>query len=159
MTTCNLTAVSAYRTLLRAARIAFRGTLLPSLPSVQSPTAVHSPRIVRPQVLICPIGDIRLLTASFAQARQGFESNRSSSPEKIQEGVQHALEVARVLREHIVQGAKDPRGADKYQLRIHDEIERGSNESVKTGGVNMEGVMSGGCCRGEGGRELQGGLR
>lgn len=47
-----------------------------------------------------------------------------------------------------MQGAKDPGESEKYQLRIHDEIERGSNESIKTGGVNMGGAVSGGCCGG-----------
>lgn len=47
-----------------------------------------------------------------------------------------------------MQGIKDTGGADKYQLKIHDGIERGSNETIKTGGVNMGGAINGVCCGG-----------
>lgn len=35
----------------------------------------------------------------------------------------------------------------KYQLRIHPEIERGDNATIKMGGEN-KGQSTGGCCAG-----------
>ena len=64
-----------------------------------------------------------------------------------------------MLREHLVQGAKvettgaeDGKVVDKYQLRIHNEIERGNNESIKKMGSLNVGSMMGneGCCGGGG---------
>ena len=144
MTAPNATALSAYRTLLRAARVAFQGTLFPSSSYLLQNLSLTD---------LSSAGDARLLSASFTQARQSFEAQRSSPPDKIREGVQHAFEVARVLREQVVQGAKvEGQNAigteERYQLRIHDETERGTNESVKTGSLDVGAMKGGGCCGG-----------
>ncbi|KAI9795614.1 MAG: Mitochondrial zinc maintenance protein 1, mitochondrial [Piccolia ochrophora] len=116
-------ALAAYRHLLHSARIAFQG-------------------------------DARLLAAARQQARQGFEANRdlpAASPE-VTAGISHAEDVARILRHNIVQGQQQGKGEENYsetlgnateprgspdmritELRIHQDIERGDNESIKLG--------------------------
>ncbi|KAJ9133899.1 hypothetical protein NKR19_g8875 [Coniochaeta hoffmannii] len=89
-------------------------------------------------------GDTRVLTAATEQIRQGFQDKRFLSPSdpEVQAAVQHAEEVASFLRSNVVQGRKE---GDVYKLRIHDDIERGDNDTIKIGGktVKFEG---GKCC-------------
>jgi len=73
-------------------------------------------------------GDIPTLTAARRAAREGFESNRDTSDPT--EALQHAKDVAMILRQNIVQGKFDE-SKDRYKLNIHEEIERGDNESIK----------------------------
>lgn len=115
-------ALSAYRNLLRSIQIAFQG-------------------------------DTRLLTSALGTARSNFDSSRSlpqQSPEA-SAAIQHAKEVASVLRTNVVQGREvDGKEGGKFQLRIHEDIERGSNETVKLarGQATLEQGVSGGCCGG-----------
>jgi complex III assembly factor LYRM7 len=53
-------------------------------------------------------GDLPMLHASQAQARQGFEDKRSleSSSEEVVKAIEHAEGVAEILRQNIVQGRK-----------------------------------------------------
>ncbi|MCJ1415749.1 Mitochondrial zinc maintenance protein 1, mitochondrial [Xylographa parallela] len=97
-------ALTAYRHVLRATRIAFNG-------------------------------DARLLVSARHQARSSFAVNRAllaSSPEAVAQ-IAHAEDVATILRQNVVQGQKVEGGGqeEKYQLRIHEETERGDNESVR----------------------------
>ncbi|KAF8453610.1 hypothetical protein BGX38DRAFT_1268416 [Terfezia claveryi] len=119
-------ALSAYRNLLRAIRIAFQG-------------------------------DPPLLNAARAQSRSAFLSSRTlvaDSPEA-REAITHARDVAKVLRENVVQGQKEgatkegqvevyrswrlrsvgliakESGRQGVGLRIHPEIERGDNDTIK----------------------------
>ncbi|KAG6991044.1 mitochondrial zinc maintenance protein 1 [Physcia stellaris] len=111
-------AIHAYRDLLRSARIAFQG-------------------------------DTRLLTGALSQARSAFEAGRSTSPSgpEFEAQLKHAGDVARLLRENVVQGASS--GEDRYQLRIHEYTERGDNDSIKQAGKStLATPMSGGCCGG-----------
>ncbi|MCJ1259687.1 Mitochondrial zinc maintenance protein 1, mitochondrial [Lignoscripta atroalba] len=111
-------ALAAYRHILRSTRIAFQG-------------------------------DQRVLHAARHQARQLFASNSSlstASPEALAQ-IAHAEDVAKVLRQNIVQGqriAADGEG-EKYQLRIHDDTERGDNATIKMAGKNMGGVGQARC--------------
>ncbi|RPB23504.1 hypothetical protein L211DRAFT_786854 [Terfezia boudieri ATCC MYA-4762] len=99
-------ALPAYRHLLRAIRTAFQG-------------------------------DTPLLNAARAQSRSAFLSSRTLAPDspEARERITYARDVARVLRENVVQGQKE--GATKegqvevYRLRIHPEIERGDNDTIK----------------------------
>ncbi|KAL4918710.1 hypothetical protein BDW62DRAFT_180878 [Aspergillus aurantiobrunneus] len=102
-----VSAVSAYRQLLRATRIAFNN-------------------------------DTRVLLAARQEARQNFEKHRRVG---VDTGMQinHAVEVANILRHNIVQGSRDAEDENaKWELRIHDDIERGDNDSVKVGGKNVK---------------------
>jgi len=108
-------ALAAYRRLLRSTRIAFEG-------------------------------DTHLLHAARSQAREGFNNLRSAKAESDEaaKGIAHAEEVAKLLRHNIVQGQK-VEGKDALQLRIHDDIERGDNDSVKNprgGTVKVEKACS-----------------
>jgi len=76
-------------------------------------------------------GDASLLHAAQRQARDAFRSNAALQADDpaIAKAIEHAEGVAKILRENIVQGKHV--GDDKFKLRIHDEIERGDNDTVK----------------------------
>ncbi|KAF1978540.1 mitochondrial zinc maintenance protein 1, mitochondrial [Bimuria novae-zelandiae CBS 107.79] len=107
-------ALAAYRNLLRSASIAFRG-------------------------------DMRMLSAARLEARKNFENNRglASGSEEYTKQITHAQEVAKFLRENVVQGqAIDAEG--RYRLNIHEHTERGDNEDIKKGkGNTLAGTK---CC-------------
>ncbi|KAJ5594640.1 Mitochondrial zinc maintenance protein 1 [Penicillium hispanicum] len=107
MASTGVSAISAYRQLLRATRVAFRD-------------------------------DSRVLLAARQEARRNFDQNRRVG---IDTGLQinHAIEVANLLRHNLVQGAReDGDDAAKWELRIHDEIERGDNDSIKVGDKDVK---------------------
>ncbi|KAI0397635.1 mitochondrial zinc maintenance protein 1, mitochondrial [Xylariaceae sp. FL0594] len=82
-------------------------------------------------------GDERVLNAALSSIRDGFRANATlepSSPE-YPAAVKHAEEVATILRQNVVQGRKE---GETYKLRIHEDTERGDNESVKFAGKNMK---------------------
>ncbi|KAH7390047.1 putative mitochondrial zinc maintenance protein 1, mitochondrial [Cadophora sp. MPI-SDFR-AT-0126] len=93
-------ASAAYRHLLRSARLAFQG-------------------------------DTHLLHAARSEARNGFRKNASMSLDDpaLAPAIAHAEEVAKILRENVVQGKLE--GNDRYKLRIHEHTERGDNDTVK----------------------------
>lgn len=84
-------ALVAYRNLLRSARIAFQGTLAILLQKVACSPSV---------------GDMNTLFAARAEARRNFESHRDlpAGSEETSKQVAHAEEVAKFLRENVVQG-------------------------------------------------------
>ncbi|GKT62182.1 mitochondrial zinc maintenance protein [Colletotrichum tofieldiae] len=102
----------AYRHLWRAARLAFKG-------------------------------DDRVLTAAKQQIRQGFKDQASLAPTNPAYGqaIQKAEDIARILRENVVQGKKEE--SHIYKLRIHEDTERGDNDSVKMAGSGK--ATTGGC--------------
>lgn len=103
----SVSAISAYRSLLRATRIAFRN-------------------------------DDTLLFAARSEARKQFEAHRRTGVDTPMQ-IQHAVETASILRHNIVQGTRDRGDEDgKWELQIHDEIERGDNDSVKIGGKKVK---------------------
>ncbi|KAF2712501.1 mitochondrial zinc maintenance protein 1, mitochondrial [Pleomassaria siparia CBS 279.74] len=114
-------ALAAYRNLLRSARIAFEG-------------------------------DLNMLIAARHEARRNFEGNRGliNGSEEISKQITHAEEVAKFLRENVVQGQALDKGAEKYKLRIHEHTERGDNEDIKKGkGNTLAGAGAGTkCCSG-----------
>ncbi|KAK7428092.1 Mitochondrial zinc maintenance protein 1, mitochondrial [Neonectria magnoliae] len=78
-------ALSAYRSLMRSARIAFQG-------------------------------DAPILAAAQGQIRSEFRQKASLDPtdDSIPAAIQRAEEVAKVLRENVVQGKKVEEGQDRY---------------------------------------------
>ncbi|QKX60191.1 uncharacterized protein TRUGW13939_07334 [Talaromyces rugulosus] len=107
MATPSLSALSAYRQVLRATRLAFRD-------------------------------DFNVLIAARTEARKQFDQHKRTGIDTPMQ-IQHALEAASILRHNIVQGARDAEDQNgKWELRIHDEIERGDNDSVKIGGKNVK---------------------
>ncbi|KAI1185972.1 mitochondrial zinc maintenance protein 1, mitochondrial [Nemania serpens] len=88
-------------------------------------------------------GDVTMLTAARSSIREGFRANAAlepSSPE-FPAAVKHAEEVATILRQNVVQGRKE---GDTYKLQIHEETERGDNDTVKFAGKTLS--MGGGKC-------------
>ncbi|KAJ5774064.1 hypothetical protein N7457_008960 [Penicillium paradoxum] len=82
--------------------------------------------------------DLPVLIAARQEARQNFEKNRRTA---IDTGMQinHAVEVAHILRHNIVQGSRAQGDeAAKWELNIHDQIERGDNDSIKVGNENVK---------------------
>ncbi|KAI8959368.1 hypothetical protein F5Y11DRAFT_303558 [Daldinia sp. FL1419] len=75
-------------------------------------------------------GDERVLTAARASIRESFRVNASleSTDPELPGAIKHAEEVAAILRQNIVQGRKD---GEIYKLRIHEDTERGDNDTVK----------------------------
>ncbi|KAF2500219.1 mitochondrial zinc maintenance protein 1, mitochondrial [Lophium mytilinum] len=110
-------ALQAYRHLLRSTRIAFQG-------------------------------DINTLSAARFEARRQFDSNRSisSGSEDAVGKIAQAQEIAKFLRENVVQGEKTDAEAENYKLRIHEHTERGNNDDIKTAGKGntLAGVK---CCQ------------
>ncbi|QSS56059.1 mitochondrial complex I protein Fmp36 [Histoplasma capsulatum var. duboisii H88] len=99
--------LTAYRFLLRATRIAFQG-------------------------------DFTTLHAARAEARKQFDQHRQQGVDTPMR-IQHAMETAEILRTNVVQGVKISGAgeeAERYELRIHEHIERGDNDSIKTAGKN-----------------------
>lgn len=97
--------------------------------SLPHPPPLHPPRIpgypippsLKPPLLPShptnPIpGDTPLLTAARHQARASFAANASLLAEDpaLAPAIAHALEVARILRENVVQGRKTEGQDDKY---------------------------------------------
>ncbi|GME63396.1 Mitochondrial zinc maintenance protein 1, mitochondrial [Neofusicoccum parvum] len=93
-------ALAAYRNILRATRLAFQG-------------------------------DAAILSAARMKARDDFYASRTLDPssEDAKKQVAHANEVAKILKENVVQGQVNDDG--RYKLRIHEQTERGDNESIK----------------------------
>ncbi|KAF2828300.1 mitochondrial zinc maintenance protein 1, mitochondrial, partial [Ophiobolus disseminans] len=107
-------ALVAYRNLLRSARIAFQG-------------------------------DMNTLFAARAEARRNFESNRhlTAGSDELSKQIAHAEEVAKFLRENVVQG-RAAENEGNYKLRIHEHTERGDNEDIKK--AKGQNTLGGGKC-------------
>ncbi|KAJ5101383.1 Mitochondrial zinc maintenance protein 1 [Penicillium alfredii] len=82
--------------------------------------------------------DYRVMLAARQEARRNFDSNKRVG---IDTGLQinHAIEVANILRHNLVQGTRETgNDASRWELRIHDEIERGDNDSIKVGDKDVK---------------------
>lgn len=88
-------ALAVYRQVLRSTRIAFQGTHV-----IKRASRFRFLRV------LTPAGDFRILSASRIEARSKFDSNRSLSPHspELQQKISEAVEIARILRQNIVQG-------------------------------------------------------
>lgn len=112
MATPSASALSAYRQILRATRIAFKGwsdsdissfclsfVLCKALDSVTD----NKKKTVE--------DDFKILLAARSEARQQFEQHRRTAVDTPMQ-IQHALETASILRHNIVQGSRDAEKAD-----------------------------------------------
>ncbi|PKS12379.1 hypothetical protein jhhlp_000583 [Lomentospora prolificans] len=90
-------------------------------------------------------GDQRLLIEARNRIREEFRKAPSGSPtdSEFQKQIQRAQDVASVLRANVVQGVQE-RG-EVYRLRIHDETERGDNDSIKSPKQTLGGGGKCGC--------------
>jgi len=72
-----------------------------------------------------------MLQAAFSQARTEFEKKTLPMDEaERSRRINHAFDVAKTLRRNVVQGEKSE-GQDNFRLNIHDEIEKGDNETIR----------------------------
>jgi len=67
--------------------------------------------------MIPRLGDERLLSAARHEARKVFDSKRrqTSGGEEAAAGIAHAEEVARILRQNVVQGQQVDEKGEKYR--------------------------------------------
>lgn len=110
-------ALAAYRHLLRSTRIAFQG-------------------------------DASTLMAAQYEVRKNFDQTRSLllDSEQTSKRIAQAEEIAKFLRENVVQGEAVDGEASRYKLRIHEHTERGDNEDIKKGGKGNGNTLEGKCC-------------
>jgi complex III assembly factor LYRM7 len=107
-------ALNAYRHLMRAARIAFQGTKgfmtiqLPLWPALMKSTIPNDTNNS------LHTGDTHILSAAQLQIRNEFRQKASIDAPGATAAIQHAEEVAKVLRENVVQGKKTEEGKDTY---------------------------------------------
>jgi complex III assembly factor LYRM7 len=97
----SISALSAYRRLLRATRIAFQGM------SIRLAESTH-PHIFQPLIAYdnMNIDDLHMLWAARAEARKRFDENRRLGVDTPMQ-IRHAVETADILRHNIVQGVRD----------------------------------------------------
>jgi len=96
-------------------------------------------------------GDTPMLLAARNHARHGFDENRQLSEDtKIVDAIKYAQEVAKILRENVVQGMSNEGENGRYKLNIHEHTERGDNDSIKKGktkgqATDLSGAAVGQC--------------
>ncbi|SCV68981.1 BQ2448_2001 [Microbotryum intermedium] len=115
MTPTQLTrAASAYRALLRAQRITFKGDDYALQKAHQQTRILFN----------------KFLPSASALQQAGPSSERPSlSSTEIDEHIQSAHEIAAYLRKNVVQGIRNEEG--NYTLRFTEETERGDNSTIK----------------------------
>lgn len=90
-------------------------------------------------------GDSRMLLAARHKMRDGM-INPPNPELPVDKQVEHLEEVARFLRQNLVQGKKSG-SEQRYALNIHKDTELGDNETIK---ITKQTLASqgGGCCGG-----------
>ncbi|PYI11987.1 mitochondrial zinc maintenance protein 1, mitochondrial [Aspergillus sclerotiicarbonarius CBS 121057] len=82
--------------------------------------------------------DVRVMIAARQEARRNFDSHRRNGIDTPMQ-INHAIEVADILKHNIVQGVREQGDENaRWELRIHDDIERGDNDSIKIAGKNVK---------------------
>lgn len=71
------------------------------------------------------------MLAARKEIRHNYEASRELTEAERESKLQHAREVAKVLRTNVVQGKRDEAKPDTYDLRIHKDIELGDNETIR----------------------------
>ncbi|GJN88563.1 hypothetical protein Rhopal_001529-T1 [Rhodotorula paludigena] len=116
-------AASAYRALIRAQRLTFKGDEY-ALKAAYQQTRILFNRFV-------PSASTSLSPFNSSAQRSAFELKPSEdlTSESVDQQIDGAFEVATFFRRNVVQGAKNDEG--NFVLRIHDETERGDNDTIK----------------------------
>ncbi|CCG82161.1 Putative uncharacterized protein [Taphrina deformans PYCC 5710] len=94
-------------------------------------TGIHAYRNIIRSAGIAFKGDTATLLAARMEIRRNFEASRELTDSEQVTKVQHAQEIAKVLRQNVVQGRLDETKEDTYDLRIHKDIELGDNETIR----------------------------
>lgn len=90
-------------------------------------------------------GDNRMLLAARQRMRDGM-INPPNAELPVEKQIEHLEDVARFLRQNLVQGTKTGT-EEKYHLNIHKDTELGDNESIKKTKQTLAS-QGGGCCGG-----------
>ncbi|PSR93992.1 hypothetical protein BD289DRAFT_385645 [Coniella lustricola] len=110
-------ALAAYRSVLRATRIAFQGDER-MLSAARQKASV----------------DFRA------------KASLQASDPAVGAAIEEARAVADILKANVVQGKREGSG-DLYKLRIHEHTERGDNDTITLAGMKKAATESGsGCC-------------
>ncbi|PWY75498.1 mitochondrial zinc maintenance protein 1, mitochondrial [Aspergillus heteromorphus CBS 117.55] len=82
--------------------------------------------------------DIRVMLGARQEARRNFDNHPRVGIDTPMQ-IKHAVEVADILKHNIVQGVREKGDEDaKWELRIHDDIERGDNDSIRVNGKQVK---------------------
>ncbi|BGP13878.1 hypothetical protein JCM10213_002516 [Rhodosporidiobolus nylandii] len=139
-------AASAYRALLRAQRVTFKGDEFALKAAHQQTRILFSRFIPSSSASVSPFKPDPRLGVAPPELAPGEEA---LTAEKVDEHIEGAFEIAKFLRTNVVQGVKNEQG--NYALRIHSETERGDNDSIKLAAQkqkeDLEKSMSGGAPR------------
>ncbi|GAA5852721.1 hypothetical protein JCM3766R1_000354 [Sporobolomyces carnicolor] len=125
-------AASAYRALLRAQRFTFKGDDL-ALRAAHLQTRVLFNRFI-PSASASNSPFAANATVGGASSEMRLpdlkpDSETALTPERVNEHIEAAFEIATYLRRNVVQGKRTAEG--NYALRITEETERGDNDSIK----------------------------
>ncbi|KAH8429926.1 LYR motif-containing protein [Aspergillus melleus] len=82
--------------------------------------------------------DTRVMLAARQEARRNFDDHSRVGIDTPMQ-INHAVEVANILKHNLVQGSRAAGDESaRWELNIHDNIERGDNDSIKVGGKNVK---------------------
>ncbi|GAA5968274.1 hypothetical protein JCM11641_003790 [Rhodosporidiobolus odoratus] len=130
-------AASAYRALLRAQRLTFKGD------DFALKAAHHQTRIIFSRFIPSASASLSPFKSdpSFgAPPELKPAEGEELTPEKVDEHIDGAVEIAKFLRTNVVQGVRTDEG--NYALRIHEETERGDNDSIKQAKMEKEALAA-----------------
>ncbi|KAM0792462.1 hypothetical protein ACM66B_005137 [Microbotryomycetes sp. NB124-2] len=119
-------AAAAYRAMLRAQRITFKGDDF-ALQRAYEQTRILFNKFV-------PSAQRRASVAASLPTNSAFApgptpEDRPLTSQEVDEHITTAFEIAQYLRKNVVQGVRNETG--NYSLRITDDTERGDNDSIK----------------------------
>ncbi|GAA5830357.1 hypothetical protein JCM11251_001321 [Rhodosporidiobolus azoricus] len=131
-------AASAYRALLRAQRLTFKGDDLALKAAHQQTRVLFNRFIPSASASVSPFQpDSSLLPPPTLKPAEGEEL----TPEKVDEHIKGAFEIAQFLKTNVVQGVRNDQG--NYSLRIHEHTERGDNDTIKVAQTPAREVPAG----------------
>ncbi|TNY20232.1 hypothetical protein DMC30DRAFT_417144 [Rhodotorula diobovata] len=116
-------AASAYRALIRAQRLTFKGDDLALQAAHQQTRILFHRFIPSSSASVSPFQRETILPPPDLAPKSDL------TPEVVDEHINGAFEIATFLRKNVVQGVRNDEG--NFALRIHEETERGDNDSIK----------------------------
>ncbi|GAA5894247.1 hypothetical protein JCM8208_002387 [Rhodotorula glutinis] len=117
-------AASAYRALIRSQRLTFKGDAL-ALQAAHEQTRVLFNRFIPSSS--ASVSPFQARATILPPPELAPKSDLT--PEVVDEHIQGAFEIAAFLRKNVVQGVRNDEG--NFALRIHEETERGDNDTIK----------------------------
>ncbi|KAK4058648.1 hypothetical protein OIO90_000092 [Microbotryomycetes sp. JL221] len=118
-------AASAYRAMLRAQRVTFKGDEF-ALQRAYEQTRILFNKFTPSAQATSSVAASR---SDSAFAPGPTPMDRALTSQEIDEHIQTAFEIAQYLRKNVVQGVRNDEG--NYALRITEDTERGDNDTIK----------------------------